>query len=362
MNQRLDAFTRSYIETALWSSTDNANDQGGEPLDKNYNADDISPETMAQMIADALKFQKRNAELLYDSNLDDERAGHYFWLSRNGHGSGFFDEGLDKLQDAARAYGAFDLYIGDDGQIWGSPLEQAAGVNEYVRSGARIESGKDRGPITPGYNQRLFITFKTDKHGKPRAYYWGGTGSPGTLGRWIPMSPDKARDFIAQGYADEMSFTRWTDPRSASEVHRRPPPGRHERPFRRDVPVAPSRGPVRREPTHGGPQPTPSPSPTRSAHRPPSGARRPPPPASVNESPLGAKHEIMPNADGVEILRAANPQQFYFFAMTSRRPDARVAGVWIGKEKMQRLARQIDGIVKGGYVVDGVAYVVPTKR
>ncbi len=133
-DQPLDSFTRSYIETALWSSMDNANDQGGEPLDANYSASDIDPETMAQMIADAYSFQERNAELLTDSGLSDKRAGHYFWLSRNGHGSGFFDEDLDALQDAAKRYGEFDLYVGDDGVIYGSPLDQrGGGVNEARR-------------------------------------------------------------------------------------------------------------------------------------------------------------------------------------------------------------------------------------
>ncbi len=133
-DQPLDSFTRSYIETALWSSMDNADESGGEPLDANYSASDIDPETMAQMIADAYSFQERNAELLSDSGLSDKRAGFYFWLSRNGHGSGFFDEDLDALQDAAKRYGEFDLYVGDDGVIYGSPLDQrGGGVNEARR-------------------------------------------------------------------------------------------------------------------------------------------------------------------------------------------------------------------------------------
>lgn len=33
---KLDAFTRQYLETALWSSTDNSRDDGGGPLDQNY--------------------------------------------------------------------------------------------------------------------------------------------------------------------------------------------------------------------------------------------------------------------------------------------------------------------------------------
>jgi hypothetical protein len=152
-DQRLDSFTRSYIETALWSSMDNANDQGGEPLDENYGPDDIDPETMAQMITDCTSFQERNAELLSDSGLADKRAGHYFWLSRNRHGSGFFDENLDALQDAARAYGEFDLYVGD-GVIYGSPLGTRGGVNEARRvrevrpSGSR--AGEARPRLSPG--------------------------------------------------------------------------------------------------------------------------------------------------------------------------------------------------------------------
>lgn len=43
--QSLDTFTKVYIETALWSSTDESTPQGGEPLDHNYSASDISEET-----------------------------------------------------------------------------------------------------------------------------------------------------------------------------------------------------------------------------------------------------------------------------------------------------------------------------
>jgi hypothetical protein len=118
---RLDSFTSAYFETALWSSTDESDDQGGEPLDKNYSINDIAPETRAKMIADCADFQDQYADLLSAAeNIDSERAGHNFWLSRNGHGAGFFDDDLDELQEAAKSYGSFDLYVGDDGQIHGS--------------------------------------------------------------------------------------------------------------------------------------------------------------------------------------------------------------------------------------------------
>lgn len=109
---------------------DNANDQGGAPLDDNYDESNIAPETLAQMIADCTQFQQDNETTLILAELSDERAGHDFWLTRNGHGSGFWDEyyGPDKLirnaclhlSDASKAYGSFDLYVGDDGKIYGS--------------------------------------------------------------------------------------------------------------------------------------------------------------------------------------------------------------------------------------------------
>ena len=125
-------FCQAYITCALWSSNDNSDDSGGEPMDSNYGASDIAPETLARMESDCDSFESDNAQDLetVSSICDKARAGHDFWLNRNGHGSGFWDEyfGDDKelraafvrLSDASKAWGSFDLYIGDDGQIHGS--------------------------------------------------------------------------------------------------------------------------------------------------------------------------------------------------------------------------------------------------
>ena len=47
-------FFDSYVETALWSSTDNSDETGGEPLDRNYGLEDIDPETLARMRQDCI--------------------------------------------------------------------------------------------------------------------------------------------------------------------------------------------------------------------------------------------------------------------------------------------------------------------
>ena len=124
-------FFDAYVEAALWSNTDESRPDGGDPLDQNYVPADLAPETREKMRADCQKFQTENETLLnqYYAELPvkawsgEAQAGHDFWLSRNGHGAGFFDreaseEVKNALQEKARQCGDFDLYIGDDGQIW----------------------------------------------------------------------------------------------------------------------------------------------------------------------------------------------------------------------------------------------------
>ena len=116
----MDRFTQAYIEAALWSSTDNSRDDGGDPLDANYSIEEISSEAMAQIEADCAKFQHDNAATL--DGLLIEQCGHDFWLTRNGHGAGFWDRGLgavgEELTKASKVFGECDLYVGDDGLVY----------------------------------------------------------------------------------------------------------------------------------------------------------------------------------------------------------------------------------------------------
>ena len=130
----LDIFTRAYIETALWSSNDESTPQGGEPMDANYSEKDIHPDTLAQMVEDCSKFQEQfyalfsqeGACLRCGPDYDEiGHAGHDFWLTRNGHGAGFWDGSWSEdvesqLTRGAKAFGEFTLYIGDDGLIHGA--------------------------------------------------------------------------------------------------------------------------------------------------------------------------------------------------------------------------------------------------
>jgi hypothetical protein len=53
-----------------------------------------------------------------------ERAGHDVWLTRNGHGCGFWDgdwsePAATRLTKASKKFGEFNLLVGDDGKIHG---------------------------------------------------------------------------------------------------------------------------------------------------------------------------------------------------------------------------------------------------
>ncbi|MDE2021148.1 MAG: hypothetical protein KGJ13_12500 [Patescibacteria group bacterium] len=122
--EELDGFTKAYIEAALWSSTDDDEN----PMDSNYDQFDLAPETIETMAKDCARFQEECAHLITGCARSghgysvDEQAGHDFWLTRNGHGAGFWDgdwpENGDLLTQASKSYGECDLYIGDDGLIY----------------------------------------------------------------------------------------------------------------------------------------------------------------------------------------------------------------------------------------------------
>jgi hypothetical protein len=116
----LDAFTQQYIKTALWSSTDDSDDQEGSPLDENFSVEDFAPDALKRMISDCEKFQKAHwGEISGRLGL----AGHDFWLTRNGHGAGFWDgdwpEPLgDILTAASEKFGEQNIYVGDDKKLY----------------------------------------------------------------------------------------------------------------------------------------------------------------------------------------------------------------------------------------------------
>lgn len=133
----IEAVLDHYIVTALWSSMDESDDNGGSPMDENYGPEDIASDTLDTMrreVTDFLELIERDRPGVFDVMADTvwhdpHQVGHDFWLTRNRHGAGFWDryygdpgpgsatELGDYLTKWAKSYGSVDLYIGDDGAV-----------------------------------------------------------------------------------------------------------------------------------------------------------------------------------------------------------------------------------------------------
>jgi hypothetical protein len=121
----LDEFTQGYIKSMFWADV-NEDSLGGEGTE-NINWDDIGFEnldhhSLLKIIEDCKKFQKKAGAEAIEA-YGAEQAGHDFYMTRNGHGVGFWEEdhatpeicqALDKL---AKATGQTWVYIGDDEQV-----------------------------------------------------------------------------------------------------------------------------------------------------------------------------------------------------------------------------------------------------
>lgn len=122
----VEAVYSGYKDAALWSSTNDRHeadpDNEAEMLDgTDYELSDEAEIHFRTVCAD---FIESNADLVAtaaEKGMAGEELGHNFWLSQNGHGTGFWDRGLgeigDLLHEAAKKFGGDDLYIGDDDQI-----------------------------------------------------------------------------------------------------------------------------------------------------------------------------------------------------------------------------------------------------
>lgn len=118
-----EAFVDAYIETIWWL----------KPEDPEWKTDrEFGPGVVEAIVADCLKFWEAGHGI-FDRYWTPWQAGHDFWLTRNGHGAGFWDRYLDFRGDEAdevrrrgdelteicqRGWKESDLYLGDDGKAY----------------------------------------------------------------------------------------------------------------------------------------------------------------------------------------------------------------------------------------------------
>jgi hypothetical protein len=138
---------KGYIDCALWTEEETLRDEyvgdddmfNGEEDDdeierlsrlsanlnsKNFDSftrEDMEDNSVIKVYEDVKKFVEMatSAVRVAVDEHGAEQVGHDLWLSRNGHGAGFFDRGYDDeveemLMSSAKKLGGVDLYINDN--------------------------------------------------------------------------------------------------------------------------------------------------------------------------------------------------------------------------------------------------------
>jgi len=109
----VDTVTNSYLEAAVWSSLDHniVDEHGNSPdLSERYRISDFTDESYDKAKADCKRFLELLKATPCDGCTDlyeaaiwmtcESEVGHDFWLTRNGHGAGFWDGDYDEYGDA----------------------------------------------------------------------------------------------------------------------------------------------------------------------------------------------------------------------------------------------------------------------
>ena len=150
---------KGYLDAALWTEEENLkemvrgdddeygdylNDEDGESEEeikflqilrqklgygdiKSFTKEHINDDSIIKAYLDVKKFLTNSGEEAVNDMIRNNglfRLGMDIWLTRNGHGSGFFDHSYDyddsekNLTQNAKNLGGVDLYVGDDGILY----------------------------------------------------------------------------------------------------------------------------------------------------------------------------------------------------------------------------------------------------
>ena len=126
-------FIRHYLVAALWSShdyrsepdSDSYDPEAGESMDDSFSPDDLLPSCRADVRSECMDFLRRCTDegidlMMVGGNVEwgaMAQHGHDFWLTRCGHGAGFWDRGYgrvgERLSTFAREAGNRDCSAAD---------------------------------------------------------------------------------------------------------------------------------------------------------------------------------------------------------------------------------------------------------
>ena len=144
----INQILKGYIDAALWTEEerlkeeyqseygyDDENDDENDELERlvkisanlnkksfeSFSREDIEPNSLIKAYTDIKKFLDLAGDSVIEAIEENglEQLGHDIWLTRNGHGAGFFDRSYDddtekRLMQAAKALKEVTLFINDD--------------------------------------------------------------------------------------------------------------------------------------------------------------------------------------------------------------------------------------------------------
>lgn len=130
-----DAMLAAYKECALWASAadcpkcegerDDCEICGGRGDVEGLEGFALAAETRATMhdeLADWLASLPDMLRVEMHARMEPSQVGHDFWLTRNGHGAGFWDRGYgplgNRLTETCKSCGSRDLYLDDNGEVY----------------------------------------------------------------------------------------------------------------------------------------------------------------------------------------------------------------------------------------------------
>lgn len=125
-----DPFVTAYVTAMFWADIENQPDEDFPEREAgDYDLEDLAQEAIERILEDCKTFQEGQADWLSNAyemaGYGKEQAGHDFWLSRCGHGVGFWDRNLGETGEALTetvgwrtSYPELNPYLGDDGLIY----------------------------------------------------------------------------------------------------------------------------------------------------------------------------------------------------------------------------------------------------
>ncbi len=122
----LDTMAYGYVVALLWSTNDESDPEtGGDPLDETFSPEDMTDEFWLRVRQDVLAFAQ--AETFHIWRVDPNLAGHDLWLTRAGHGAGFWNGDWDRIvypgagshltKVVKATLKEVDVVVGDDGLL-----------------------------------------------------------------------------------------------------------------------------------------------------------------------------------------------------------------------------------------------------